>query len=199
MSGLTETSLTSMKLAFPLAPDPIQGIPMLGPLIDLMLHICRCSQTHKTPASATMNMLFCAASPGLYSFFTNKPYPTDFFPFPTRVATIPDFAACTSDNERKSLKATHTHDRNTRADIVTMNSVLANVFLANLPKAIRETYEPIRMKDPNTVFLYMFDWFIERYGKTTSKDRKANQQRMAATWHPSEGFKPLAMRLFIGA
>jgi hypothetical protein len=55
------------------------------------------------------------------------------------------------------------------------------------------------MKDPNTVFLYMFDWFIERYGKTTSKDREANRQQMAAKWHPSEGFKPLATRLFIGA
>ncbi len=107
MPGLTETSFTSMKLAFPLAPDPIQGIPMLASFIDLMLHICRCSQTHKTPASTTMNMLFCAASLGLYSLFTNKPYPTDFIPFPTKVDTIPDFAACTSDNERESLKATH--------------------------------------------------------------------------------------------
>ncbi len=54
------------------------------------------------------------------------------------------------------------------------------------------------MKDPNTVFLYMFDWFIERYGKTTREDRKANQQRMAAEWHPSKGSEPLATRLFIG-
>ena len=199
MSGLTETSLTSMKLAFPLAPDPIQGIPTLASLIDLMLHICRCSQTHKTPASATMNMLFCAASPGLYSFFMNEPYPTDFFPFPTEVDTIPDFAVCTSDNECESLKATHARDQKTRADIVTMNLALADVFLANLPKAIRETYEPIRMKDPNTVFLYMFDWFIEQYGKPTSEDRKANRQQMVADWHPSEGFEPLATRLFIGA
>ena len=80
-----------------------------------------------------------------------------------------------------------------------MNSALTNVFLANLPEAIRKTYKPICMKDPNTVFLYMFDWFIERYGKTTSEDRKANRQRMAADWNPSEGFEPLATRLFIGA
>ena len=81
MSGLTETSLTSMKAAFPTAPDPLQGIPMLPSLIDLMLHICRCLQTHKTPALATMKMLFCAASPGLYSFFTNEMYPSSFFCF----------------------------------------------------------------------------------------------------------------------
>ena len=48
------------------------------------------------------------------------------------------------------------------------------------------------------VFLYMLDWFIERYGKTTSKDRKANRQQRAAKWHPSKGFEPLATRLFIG-
>ena len=45
MSALTEISLTRMKAAFPAAPDPIQGIPMLASLINLMLHICYCSQT----------------------------------------------------------------------------------------------------------------------------------------------------------
>jgi len=50
MAALTEISLTSIKAAFPAAPDPIQGIPMLASLIDLMLHICHCSQTQKTPA-----------------------------------------------------------------------------------------------------------------------------------------------------
>jgi len=87
MSALMKISLTSMKAAFPAAPDPIQGIPTLTSLIDLMLHICRCSQTQKTPASATMNMFFSAASPGLYSFFTNKSYPTNYFPFLAEVDT----------------------------------------------------------------------------------------------------------------
>ncbi len=99
MSALTEISLTSMKAAFPAAPDPIQGIPTLASLIDLMLHICCCSQTQKTPASAMMNMLYCAASPGLYSFFTNEAYPTNCFPFPAEVDSIPDFSACNSDNK----------------------------------------------------------------------------------------------------
>ena len=49
-----------------------------------------------------------------------------------------------------------------------MNAALSDVFLANLLKAIRETYEPIRMKQPNTVFLHMFDWFIMKYGKITT-------------------------------
>jgi len=61
------------------------------------------------------------------------------------------------------------------------------------------TYEPIRMKQPNTVFLHMFDWFITKYGKTTTEDREENRQQMAADWHPADGFEPLATRLFIGA
>ncbi len=113
MSTLSETSLTSMKAAFPAALDPIQGIPTLATLINLMLHICRCLQTQKTPASATMNMLFCAASPGLYSFFTQEAYPADYFLFPDEVDAVPDFSACNSDNERETLKATNARLRYT--------------------------------------------------------------------------------------
>jgi hypothetical protein len=91
MSALTETSLTSMKAAFPTAPEPVQGIPMLQSLIELMLHMCQCNQTHKTPVSKDMNMLFCAATPDLYAFFMKEAYPKTFFPFPKEVEEVPDF------------------------------------------------------------------------------------------------------------
>jgi len=172
---------------------------MLASLIHLMLYICHCSQTQKTPASATMNMLFCAASSGLYYFFMQEAYPSTFFPFPNEVPSVPDFSTCNSDNEHETLKATNAHDRKRRADIVMMNAALSNVFLTNLPKAICQTYGPIRMKQPNAVFLHMFNWFIKKYGKTTTEDCEDNQQRMAADWHPSNVFEPLATRLFIGA
>jgi hypothetical protein len=167
-----ETSLTRMKAAFPTAPTPIHGIPTLASLIDLMMHMCRCSQSQKTPASATMNMLFLAASPDLYLYFTNKIYPSSYLPFPKEVDDVPDFSMCTSDNERKNLKATHARDQKNQADIVTMNATLSNVFLANLLKAICKTYKPICMKQPDTVFLHMFDWFIKKYGRTTTKDHE---------------------------
>jgi hypothetical protein len=96
MSALIETSLTSMKAAFPTAPEPIHGIPTLALLFDLMLHMRCCSQTQKTPASATMNMLFLVASPDLYLYFTNRAYPSSYFPFPKEVDDIPDFSAYTS-------------------------------------------------------------------------------------------------------
>jgi hypothetical protein len=104
-----------------------------------------------------MNMLFCAASPGLYSFFTTEAYPASFFPFPPEVDAVPDFSTCTSDNKHETLKATNAHNQKTQADIITMNAALSNVFLANLPKAICETYKPNCMKQPNTAFLHMFD------------------------------------------
>ncbi len=107
MSALMETSLTSMQTAFPTAPEPVQGIPTLQSLIELMLHMCRCAQTHKTSASKTMNMLFCAAAPDLNAFFTKEAYPTSFFPFPTEVEEVPDFRSCTDDNQRETLKESH--------------------------------------------------------------------------------------------
>ncbi len=55
-----------------------------------------------------------------------------------------------------------------------MNATLSNVFLMNLPKVICETYGPIHMRQPNTVFLHMFDWFINKYGKMTTKDHEEN-------------------------
>jgi hypothetical protein len=161
MSALTETFLMSMKTAFPTAPKPVQGIPTLQSLIELMLHRCWCAQTHKTPASNDMNMLFCAAAPDLYAFFTEEAYPKEFFPFLKEVEEVPDFKNCTDNNQRETLKSMHGLAKKTRADIVTMNAAFSDVFLANLSKLICNGFGPIHMKLPNTVFLHMFDWFIK--------------------------------------
>jgi hypothetical protein len=45
----------------------------------------------------------------------------------------------------------------------------------------------------------MLNWFIMKYGKMMAEDCEDNRQRMAADWHLSDGFEPLATRLFIGA
>ncbi len=68
-----------MKVAFPTAPKLVRGIPMLQSLIELMLHMYQCNQTHKMSASKDMNMLFCAATPDLYAFFTKEAYPKHSF------------------------------------------------------------------------------------------------------------------------
>jgi hypothetical protein len=176
MSALTEISLTSIETAFPTAPKPVQGIPMLQSLNELMLHMCWCAQTHKTPASKDMNMLLCAAAPDLYTFFTKEAYPKEFFPFPKEVEEVPDFKNCTDDSQRETLKSMHALAKKTRADIITMNASLLDLFLANFLKLIRGSYNPIHMGLPNTVFLHMFDWFIKKYGITTAEKREENQQ-----------------------
>jgi hypothetical protein len=100
-----------MKAAFPTAPAPIHGIPTLTSRIDLLMHMCHYLQTQMTPASATMNMMFFAASPDLYLYFTKEAYPSSYFPFPKGVDDILDFSMCTSNNERESLKTTHARDQ----------------------------------------------------------------------------------------
>jgi hypothetical protein len=199
MSALTETSLTSMKTAFPTAPEPVQGIPTLQSLIELMLHMCQCTQTHKTTMSKDMNMLFCATAPDLYAFFTKEAYPKEFFMFPKEVEEVPDFKNCTNNNQHEMLKSTYALAKKTRADIITMNSTLSDVFLTNLSKLICNGYDPICMGLPNTVFLHMFDWFIKKYGVMTAEEREENQKRMAADWQPTNGFEQLITQLFLGA
>ncbi len=82
----------------PAAPESINRIPTLTSINNLMLYICWCSQTQKTPASTTMNVLFYALSPGLYSLFMSRAYPTNLlWPFL-------HFSTCQSDNKRETLK-----------------------------------------------------------------------------------------------
>jgi hypothetical protein len=107
MSNLTETSLMDMKAAFLPAPEPIPGIPTLQSLIKLLFHLCRCAQTHRSPASTKMNLLFCAAKPDLYAFFCLEAYLTSFSPFSPKVPPVPDYTACMNKKECATLKATH--------------------------------------------------------------------------------------------
>jgi hypothetical protein len=197
MSALPETSLTSMKTAFPTAPELVQGIPMLQSLIELMLHMYWCAQIHKMPASKDMNMLFCAAAPDLYAFFTKEAYPKEFFLFPKEVEEVPDFKNCTNNNQCETLKLTHALAKKTKADIVIINAALLDVFLANLPKLICNGYDPICMGLPNTAFLHMFDWFIKKYGITMAEEREEDRQRMTTVCQPTDGFEQLITQLFL--
>ncbi len=53
--------------------------------------------------------------------------------------------------------------------------------------------------EPNIVFVDLFLWFVNKYGKITAKDREVNRQRMATDWHLAYGFDALILRLFTGA
>jgi hypothetical protein len=105
-----ETSLADMKAGFPPAPKPIQGIPTLESLIELLFHLCHCAQTQQSPASATMNLLFCTSPCDVYAFLTTEAHPNNFAPFPPKVANVPDYTACTNNNDHATAKATHAQD-----------------------------------------------------------------------------------------
>jgi hypothetical protein len=72
---MTETTLSDMKAGFPPLPEPIQGIPTLQSLIELLFHLCCCAQTQRLPTSVRMNLLFCAAPLNVNAFLTMEAYP----------------------------------------------------------------------------------------------------------------------------
>jgi hypothetical protein len=148
----------------------------------------------RSPASATMNLLFCTAPPDVHAFLTAEAYPAAFAPSLPIMPDVPDCTACTA-----TVKATHEIYKKTRVDIVTMNTALADVFLKALSSQVHASFLQQRLCKPNIVFANMFLWFVDHYGKTTVEDCKANRQQMAANWHPADGFNTLVLLLFTGA
>jgi hypothetical protein len=103
-----------------------------------------------------MNLLFCAASPDMYAFLTAEACPTTFAPFLPIVPDVPDYTECTNDNKCATVKAMHRIDKKSRADIVTINTTLANVFLEALSLQVRASFLQQRLCGPNIVFVDMF-------------------------------------------
>jgi hypothetical protein len=182
MVTMTEISLSDMKAGFPPLPELIQGIPTLQSLIELLFHLCRCVQTQRSPASGTMNLLFSAALRDVYAFLTTEAYPDDFAPFPPKVPDMPDCTACIDNNSRATVSTMHVRDKKMQADIITMNTALANVFLEAMLSQVHIFFQQQHLCESNIVFVDLFLWFAYQYGKTTAKDCKANWQRMATDW-----------------
>jgi hypothetical protein len=80
-----------------------------------------------------------------------------------------------------------------------MNTALANVFLKAMSAQVHASFQQCLLRKPNIVFVDLFLWFVKQYGTTTAEDCKANQQHMAANWHPTKGFDALILHLFTGA
>jgi hypothetical protein len=93
----------------------------------------------------------------------------------------------------------HAINKKMRADIVTMNTALANIFLKALSSQVHASFLQQRLCKSNIVFVDMFVWFVDHYRKTMAEDCKANRQRMAANWHPANGFDTLVLHLITDA
>jgi len=185
-----------MRAGFPTPPKPALGAPNLFILNDLLQHICKCAQTHKSTISKKMNLLYVVVDPGLYTHYSaGEAYPINDYPFPAEVDEVPNFSACTND---ATAKITHAILLKTRNDVVNMNTALIDTLLSIIPSAFKILYEQERMMDPNAVSRQCFNWFVSKYGRTSAEDRETNRTAMAADWHPSMGFEVLTSRLFSG-
>ena len=112
---------------------------------------------------------------------------------------MPDYTGAVDANQRAAIKTTHGLAQKRRNDVVNMNTALIDAFLDLIPVTFKQSYEQIRMENPNSVFREMFAWFVTKYGRTSAEDRAANRNAIALEWHPAQGFELLVARLFQGA
>ena len=189
-----------MYLAFPKPPDPSLGTPTLFVLNDLLQYMCKCAQTHKSPISKKMNLLYVAFDPTLFAHHAGgEAYPINDYPFLPEVDDVPDYTGAIDSNERAAIKTMHAMAHKRRNDVINMNTALIDAFLDLIPIAFKQSYKQICMENPNFVFREMFSWFVTKYGRTSAEDRATNRSSMALEWHPSQGFELLFMHLFCGA
>jgi hypothetical protein len=116
---------------------------------------------HCSLASPTMNLLFCTCPKEVYGFFIADAYPTNYAPYPPVVDEVPDYTQCTDDNDCATVRAKHALNKKMRANIVTMNAILAGVFLDALSLQVRPAFQQRRLRKPNIGFVDMFLWFVD--------------------------------------
>jgi hypothetical protein len=193
-----ETPAAAMSLAFPTPPEPSYGTPNLFVLNNLLQYLCKCAQTHKSPISKKMNLLYIAIDPTLYGHYSGgKAYPNVDYPFPPEVVDVPNYSGCTDTNNSANVKVTHGMALKQPNNIINMNSALIYAFHDLIPVAFKQSYKQIQME--THVFCEMFAWFATKHGQISADNRKANCTTMALEWHPSQGFELLVTRLFQGA
>ena len=100
-----------------------------------------------------MNLLLCACPRPIYGFFTADAYPDAFAPIPPVVDEVPDYANCTDKNDHATTRAKHALNKKTRADIITMNAALTDVFLDAVLVGVCTAFQQRRLHEPNIVFV----------------------------------------------
>ncbi len=189
-----------MRLAFPTPPKSSLGTPNIFVLNNLLQYFCKCAQTHKSPISNKMNLLYIAIDPSLYGHYSGgEAYPDADYPFPLKVTDVPNYSECTDTNDLTNVNVTHGMTLQQCNNVIYMNSALINAFLDLVPVAFKQSYKQIWMENPNFISCEMFAWFVVKYGCTSVDNREANCTAIALEWHPSQGFELLIACLFQGA
>ena len=97
---------------------------------------------HKSTISKKLNLLYVAVDPSLYTHYSaGKAYPHEMYPFPDNVNEVPDFTACTNNNELVAAKITHTILLKTQNNIVNMKAALIDILLSLIPMAFKLLYK----------------------------------------------------------
>ncbi len=87
-----------------------------------------------------MNFLFCACPCPIYGFFAVDAYPDAFAPIPPAVDKVPDYTNFLRQNDRATTRVKHALNRKTRADIITMNAALTDVFIDAVSVGVRAAF-----------------------------------------------------------
>ena len=144
-----------------------------------------------------MNLLYVAINDTLYAHYAGgEAYPDTNYSFPDKPDNVPDHTGAIDANARAAIKTTHAMAQKRRNDVINMNTAL-------IPVAFKQSYEQIRMENPNSVFREMITWFVTKYGRMSAEDRAALATRLVAsltaprskkspTWKPEENPMPEA-------
>jgi hypothetical protein len=139
-SSYTETPAATIRLAFPTPPESSLDTSNLFVLNNLLQYLCKCAQTHKSPISKKMNLLDVAINPTLYGHYSGGvAYPDADYPFPTKVADVPNYSGCTNTNNHANVKVTHSMALKQCNYIINMNSALIDAFLDLVPVAFKQS------------------------------------------------------------
>jgi hypothetical protein len=162
-SFFAETPAATMHLAFPTPPKSSLGSPNLFILNNLLQYLCKCAQTHRSPISKKLNILYVAINPTLYgNCLGGEAYPNVDYPFPPETADLPNYSGCNETKDHANVKVTDGMALKQYNNIINMNPALIDTFLDLVPVAFKQSYVQIRMENPNSVFCKMFAWFVTK-------------------------------------
>lgn len=129
------TTVTDMKAGFPTPPEHLTviGTPTLHDLVQILIYLARCAQTHKSTISHNMNLLYVdvAMPPQVYAHYTQEAYPHGMYPFPPRPTDTPNFVGAHGATACENIKIQHALE--VKRYIQNMNTALIDTFLDLMP------------------------------------------------------------------
>jgi len=111
---------------------------------------------------------------------------------------VPDYTGAVDTNARAAIKTTHGMAQKRRNNVVNMNTALIDTFLDLIPVAFRQSYEQIRMENPNSVFGEMFSWFFTKLDARPLKIPPPIATRWASSGTPRKGLSSSLRAYFAG-